>query len=287
MNESAYRQHRAANYSNLKHLVSGTAKDYKHAIDNPLAPTRPMELGTIIHGVFLEGKPFESMAVVAPDDAPKRPSSKQINAKKPSAETVFAIDFWNKFNSVADGKIVLDSEEKANVEGAVAALMESDWLRDVMKDSLNEIPYFGTLDEIECKGLLDIINIATKSVPTLIVDLKCNAQDVGPEAFKRTIGQRNYDLQCSLYSELVSLHHQCARPNWVWAVVGTVPPYNLAFHESKDENYASGRAKLSTCFGKLKDATASGKWSSYPDYPVPLEMSKWSQAHLQNTLADQ
>jgi hypothetical protein len=261
LNNMTYRQRPEANYSNLKILVDGTPANYQHALKNPIVATRPMEIGTIIHAIFLESKPFDALAIVPPSDAPKRPSSVQRNAKKPSAETLEAIAFWDSFNP--SGLIVLDQGEKQDVEACVESLMSSKWLADVLADSDTEQDVYGDVDGVDCKGLLDVVNRSQ----TLVVDLKCNAQDIGPDQFKWAVKKRHYDLQQSLYSELLGVSQ---RPNWVWAVQQTEPPYLLALHQSNDFHYASGRAKLQTVIGKLKQCQESGKWPGYPDKPVEL-----------------
>ena len=282
MSESAYRNHPAVNYSSLKTLVNGTPRDYKHALANPLVPTSAMNIGTLVHAIFLERKPFPSLAVVPPQDAPKRPTSVQRNTKKPSTETLDAIAFWDAFNAQSAGKIVLNWEEKQQVENAVESLMQSEWLAGFMQDAQVEKPYFGLVEEVEVKGLVDGIS----SDSSLIVDLKTLSLEIDPSSFGRMVGQRHLDLQSALYSDLVSLSLDSGlRPNFVWVAQQVVEPFNLAIYSAGDTNYFSGKSKLTHCLTKLKNCRTSGTWPSFPDGPISLELPKWAQFDQQTNLA--
>lgn len=47
-----------------------------------------------------------------PDDAPRRPSSVQRNAKKPSPETIAAINWWDEWEAAHAGKITVSNEDR-------------------------------------------------------------------------------------------------------------------------------------------------------------------------------
>lgn len=268
-----YRERPEANFSNLKHLVNGTALDYRHALQNPLVPTRAMEIGMLIHSAYLEGTPLKDLVIIVPENAPKKPSVTQINAKKPSEETISAIDWWLKFNELAVGKIVLDRDELKVIQSCVKSLEENQWLNRFMESVGDQVEtaIYGTIEGVPCKGLLD----AHTLVHLCVGDLKC-LYEVGPR-FARAVNDRHYDLQYALYCELMIQNGMCdVVPPWVWICQQTEQPHNLALYNASPEWFENGRRKLTLCLDKLKRAQDSGQWESFPVEPVALEMPRWA-----------
>ncbi len=81
---------------------------------NRFDPSKPPEeekkshlQGNLLHCAFLEPDMFASRYITVPEEAPKKPSITQRNAKKPSADTLEAINWWDRFNlDNADKKII-------------------------------------------------------------------------------------------------------------------------------------------------------------------------------------
>ena len=269
-----YRERPEANFSNLKHLVNGTALDYRHAIQNPLVSSRAMEIGTLIHAGYLEGADLETLIVIVPDDAPSRPTKKQINAKKPSKETLEAIAWWDEFNATVNGRIILDTEEKQSITECVKNLESNQWLNRFMESVGDQVEkdIYGTIEGVECKGLIDALSLN----PLCVGDLKC-LHEVGPKEFARAVNDRHYDLQYALYCELMIQNGMCdVVPPWVWICQQTGQPHNLALYNASPEWFENGRRKLTLCLDKLKRAQDSGKWESFPVEPISLEMPRWA-----------
>lgn len=61
---------------------------------------------------------FESRYFILPEDAPNRPSARQVNAKKPSPETLAAIDYWKAL----EGQTPVGRDDMAILWDAVAAV---------------------------------------------------------------------------------------------------------------------------------------------------------------------
>lgn len=269
-----YREHPAANFSNLKHLVNGTALDYHHALQNPMVPSRAMEIGTLIHAVYLEGANLEDITAKVPDDAPKKPSVTQLNAKKPSEETTRAIEWWQIFDEKSKGKAIINSKEAVTIFSCVKSLEENAWLNKFMESVGDQVEtaIYGTIEGVECKGLID----AHTLLPLCVGDLKC-LYEVGPREFSRAVNDRHYDLQYALYCELMIQNGMCdVVPPWVWICQQTEQPHNLALYNASPEWFENGRRKLTRCLTELKRAQDSGKWESFPVEPVSLEMPRWA-----------
>ena len=269
-----YRERPEANFSNIKHLVNGTALDYHHALQNPIVPSRAMEIGTLIHAVYLEGADLNELVAIVPDDAPKKPTSAQVNAKKPSEDTLTAIAFWEKFREQTAGKIILGVDEVATITECVKNLESNQWLNRFMESVGDQVEtaIYGTIEGVTCKGLIDTHTLA----PLCVGDLKC-LYEVGPREFARAVNDRHYDLQYALYCELMIQNGMCdVVPPWVWICQQTKQPHNLALYSASPEWFDNGRRKLTLCLDKLKRAQDSGQWESFPVEPIALEMPRWA-----------
>lgn len=83
--------------------------------------------GNMLDCYLTEGEEaYRARFVAVPEDAPKRPTKAQRNAKKPSPETVDAIAYWEQF----EGMTVVDRADETILYEAVAAVRVLDcWPR--------------------------------------------------------------------------------------------------------------------------------------------------------------
>jgi len=277
MTVKEYRDHFALNYSIMKTLVNGTPAEYKHALEQPWKGSPAATVGTLVHAIVLEGKPLENIAATLPDDAPSKPTKAQRSAKKPSPATLDAIAYHDSFNAQNAHREIITADQWQAVEGAARALQSNEWLSMVLAHSDIETPIIGTLDNLACKGLLDAVVV--ESSP-MIIDIKTvgDSYSVSNNGFAKVIADRHYDLQAALYADLLSqkLGLTVTRPAFCWVVVATVAPYLSAiYHCEGDDIYASGKAKMATCFAKIKKANERNEWLGYPATPQPITFKPW------------
>lgn len=95
--------------SNLKQVAQSPAHYWtlKH---HPKPSTPTMILGTQLHCLVLEPDVFAQTYVLEPSDAPRRPTRAQMNAKKPSPESLHAIAYWREFDVENEGKQIIDNK---------------------------------------------------------------------------------------------------------------------------------------------------------------------------------
>ncbi len=60
---------------------------------------------------------------VLPEDAPPKPSSRQRNAKKPSPDTVAAVQWWDAWEAAHPGATILSADDHAILADAAAAVL--------------------------------------------------------------------------------------------------------------------------------------------------------------------
>ena len=266
---ATYRADWRHNYSSLKTLVAGTPAEYQWSLANPWQGSDAADHGTIVHAMFLEKKAMTDLAVVIPTGSPKRPTKTQLNAKKPSQDTLDAIAFWQGANP--NGLIELSMEEASHINGAVDSLDANKWLAELLDGAKTEWPVYGQTGGVQCKALVDLYKSKQ------IVDLKTTSKPVNAREFAKSVGTMHYDLQVALYSELVRINEGLTTPPlWHWAVVSLVPPYTLAIWECDISWFLNGCSKLDHVLSVLKQCQASQNWPGLPATPQLLTMPPWA-----------
>ena len=167
----------------------------------PFKPTRYTIRGQAGHAWILEGPDaFWSEFAILPDDAPKKPTAIQVNAKKPSDATLHAIDWWADFTLKADGKTVLPSEDLLIIQECDAVLKNYPPSRNKLlaKKNQPEVTIFwqDAHSGAWCKARLDLMpDKETKS----IFDLKLVSDATEYGFYWKTIIGMNGFLQAGHY----------------------------------------------------------------------------------------
>ncbi len=160
-------------------------------------PTDAMIFGSAFHCFVLEPEKFEEQYCTLPGDAPKRPTSAQWNAKKPSPESVASMAWWNEFNAANGTKIILDAEDLEKIKRMNDALLSNEFARELL-DAVTEVekPMLWT-DEvtgIECKGKIDGFS------NSFTLDLK-TCLNAHPDSFSIDAFNSAYHRQAAFYMD--------------------------------------------------------------------------------------
>jgi hypothetical protein len=254
MTTAEYRQHPACNFSSLKALLTSPAH-YQAALAHKAEETEAMRLGTLVHGITLEGKEPHEMYAFKPDG---------LNlATKDGKEWRAAQTLEIMGNDKLAAALAMRESVMANVHAAHILSISPE----------RETPLFSTIQGAPCKCLIDAHG--TDGVEWWIADLK-TTDDASPDAFARKVANFHYDLQAELYSEILSRHHQIeTRPYWLWIAVEKTPPYTCAVYNA-NEWRESGEAKLDRVLQSWKECTASGEWPQPWQGINQLPKPKWA-----------
>ncbi|RPJ30210.1 MAG: hypothetical protein EHM35_12820, partial [Planctomycetaceae bacterium] len=121
-----YRALPAINWHTLWRMREESPAHALYEMQHGTKETEALAFGSLTDFILLEPGRFEQEAVVEPEIgegmAPKRPTKRQLDAKKPSAETVRAIEFWQAWDAANAGKIVVkaaDYERVLEIERSV------------------------------------------------------------------------------------------------------------------------------------------------------------------------
>ena len=253
---AAYHRGPGLSSSNLKALARSPLH-YRTAKDHPKAPTAEMALGTALHTLILEPDTFEATYAALPADAPKRPTERQLNAKKPGPATLAAITYWAQWDADHAGQTLVDTRP-----GDDPFWKPSDWDRiHYMRDAIMAHPVAALflqsfvpelsmywleptrvpLDEGDvehpqlAKARFDIIDQAHN----LGVDIK-TARDASYSGFTRAVVEYGYHISRQWYmrgQRTCGLDLQ----EFVFIVVEKEPPWGVGCYNPRPAHEGAGR----------------------------------------------
>ena len=268
----------AVNNSSLKHMTRSAAHFYAEVLDperEAKAPSDALILGNAIHTAILEPDLFVHKYAVVPDDAPKRPTSVQRSAKKPSDDTVAAIEFWDRFNAENAGRIILTKDQAEICRKVSRKFLSSNTAQFLFSKGQPEVSlvWEDPIEEVLCKGRADWIN------DTMIIDIKSSI-DASEAEFSRAAFNYDYAMQAAFYldgykaltgKELI----------FVIAVFEKAPPFECRFYVVSDKMIDFGRKKYRALLAKYAKAAKTGIWEGYTDELTTLELPSWVEKTLE------
>jgi exodeoxyribonuclease VIII len=243
--------------------------------------TEALLLGSALDCLRLEREFFNHRYTTVPPDAPKRPSKVQINAKKPSPETLSAIAFWNKFNEENSNKTILTNDQMALIHGMDHALEKSP-ATDGLFANCSKVVLVGEVYGLPAKAEIDLWNPRTEH----IMDIK-TAVDVSMSGFLQSVDRFDYLVQAAWYLLLAqSLNFD--KQVFDFVAVGNEEPYPVKVHPFICDGsqlkhsllFTAVRQKVKRDAFSLMDVLADGKFEDDPDWH-PMEFPEWFITKMQ------
>jgi len=244
----------------------------------PFTPTPQMVLGTAIHAAILEPDSFRSGYILAPEGL-KKPTSSQLNAKKPSPDTIVQIAEWQQFQAEAAGKIILDAEDWESVLGARDAVLTHPTVRGLFQHGEAETSYFGidpeTGEVVKCRPDFDRIEF-----DGMIVDVK-STEDASPEGFGGSATKFRYDVQDPWYRDVIdlALGARAVVRSFGFVAVERKPPFQVGLYYSTPEQLLRGRAMGRRDLRRIVECREANHWPDFAanDGPQPLRIRPYAR----------
>ena len=269
-----------AEYDELRGLNQSTARLFRSSIAHGDAalkverdPSPAMILGTLIHKAVLEPTEWSNYYAV-PADAPPRPSDRLRNAKKPSPETLAAVEYWVALESKHGDRLVASETHKTteDIAASVVRAMEAYGIVPAATE-VALCAEFG----IPIRGSLDII-----SDDGIIYDIKSTSARATRDDWGRDL-ERDPDLalQVAWYCLLFRENFGSVPTAFRHIVVETKPPYAVQVFEADEEIKARGVELMLAALDRYRayqSAIAEGV-KYLPAYPVEvIKVSPWKPA---------
>jgi hypothetical protein len=269
-----YKSIEAINKSSLDYLEWSPKHLYLKCLDPERKsdePTPAMKLGSALHSMILEPVAFFDRYIVEPDNPPRRPTSAQRSAKKPSEETITAIEFWDNFDSAARGREILTTDQwemckKANL--AVRAAPASKILLSTGKPEVTLV-WRDLETEVLCKARVDWYK------PGVVLDLK-STRSAAPADFGKQVAQLNWHVQAAFYLDgiraLTGQDHI-----FVFAALEKDEDHpHAAFYYANEMVVERGREIYRKRLGQYAECLKNNDWPGYPDELTELTFPAWA-----------
>jgi hypothetical protein len=234
---------------------------YRNRVD--IEPTRSMLRGTLAHCAVLEPDAMQARYAVVPEDAPRRPTAAQWNAKKSSPDSQAAKEWWAAFQESTAGRQIVSAEDYSLTQMQLAAVLANPVLADLLRDGVGEASLFWVDAEtgIYCKARPDWVPPQHGGLIKPL-DLKTCA-DESPSGFGRSAARLRYDLQDAHYRAGIEQVLGVKVEAFIFGAVTSKPPILAVPYMLTDEVRDQGRDERRELMGKLAHCRQHDEWPAY------------------------
>lgn len=270
-----YDAHNALNQSGAKIILAGSLGHFKADKEAPRKETPALRIGSLTHLLVLQPELFTSQVICTPEDAPKKPTQKQREAKKPKAETLEAIAWWDNFEQASQGKMVvaLDEYQEALQAGQALKAEMNHWGITPIATELSLVCDYG---KVPLKAQLDLV-----TADGWIYDLKTFGDYITPKNVLSTTYKRGYHLQSAWYCLLFKQTFGFRPKGFRMICVEKAKPNATAIFEVSQELQAEGGVLMQQA---IEAYAAAIEFNSFPLYPKEVQTLKpWKSASTGST----
>lgn len=259
MTAEQYRAIDAVNWSTLKHIAN-SPKHYQHAVTTASAPdTESQRAGSMFHTALLEPDTFAERYAVLPADAPRRPSAAQWNAKKPSPDSIAAMQWWTNWNESYGGcEIVQHHEWQTAYNMANAVRFDVNAGRYITQAVLIEVAVIwrDPATGLMCKARPDLV--ARHWDGLVLLDAKsCRPADA--RQFGSRAAAYGYHCQLAHYRNgLAEIGIEVSECGIISCE--SIAPHDVGVHWLDSETRALAHETVDGLLHRVAECTASGKW---------------------------
>ena len=238
-------------FSSLKAFMKSPKDfiDYKFA---ERKSTKSMDLGTLVHLLVLEPTKFEERYAILPDDAPKKPSITQINAKKPSDDTLKAIAYWNEFEVNNKHKTIISKSDLLDAQSITNNIKFNNSASNILnKCNEYEIPLDFEYNNFRFKGYVDA------NGENIRADLKIYASSE-PRKFQRDAFANSLHVQASIYN--------IGLGNVPYYLISADKSGGVSTHKISLELIEYGKKQLDNILEEFNRCILENKWHQSYDF---------------------
>lgn len=242
----------------------------------PEEDTPAKRAGKILHTCILEPDRFASRYVVVPPDAPRCPSITQRNAKKPSPDTIYAIDWWDSFEASNQGKEIIKQEEWDEFNATADSIRKNPELAGWLTGGHSEVTIIAKDPEtgILTRARPDYLNELAGLV--VMTDIK-SSEDARPDFFMRSAWNYGYFHQHIWYRDA---YRNVVGKNpdlFILAAFEKEPPYAVKLYEPSEDALARARQDNARALAIFKECLENDHWPAYSTDIEGLHLPGWVQ----------
>lgn len=189
--------------------------------------------GTLCHEYILNNTNFYNNYAILDDSF----IINDIGGKSPKATNKYK-DFLNNFIAENPTKQIVTLDELNILKELYNNVWSSDIFTQIAENAIFETKLEFTLNNIECTGIPDLVNVDKK----IILELK-TTQNASKSNFAKQISNFDYHLQAAMYIYACSIIYGGSIDEWsfVFLAIETKEPYLLNYYTLDNQSIAYGR----------------------------------------------
>lgn len=260
-----------ANATGLKHMLRSPAHFF-HYITSPDDDKQSPALtfGRALHCAVLEPDVFASTYAVVSADAPAYPGVRQWNAKKPSIDSLAAMDWWLQWESDNAGRTRLSAQDYDRIQGMAQSVQNNPVARGMLVGGDREVTFSWQDEEtgLDCKARCDLF-----AADYMMMDLK-SCRDASRDGFGRAIEAYGYDLQASHYIDAVRATGQSIK-FFLFLCIEAQAPYVAQVHKLAPRTEAAGWDLRQLAIKRQAECLRTGRWPGYSEQVIETEKPEY------------
>lgn len=250
------------------------------------------DIGKGVHAFTLEGPDaYAARFVMVPEDAPKRLTSTQLNAKKPSPETVHAIEWWQCFNDTHAGCTIVNAEDDATIRGCSASMLADPLVMALLAGAEREVSWRVRAGEMLLQCRTDVFGrasehlvalMATEGIVMQVGEHYCADIKTTPtltlsdlKAWKRKFVSFGYHRQGPFYQSVIKDVLGEYPERFFFIVVSKEAPHSCAVMLPDDEANEIGWNEVAKGLADLRKCYETNVWHGLPQGIHRLSVPTW------------
>ena len=233
-----------------------------------------LTFGSLYHTVMLEPDLIGQRYITVPREAPRRPTRIQRNAKKPSLETLEAIQWWDEFEIRGAGRTVVDHNDIQLCNQMRVAMLENTACRNALTElrEFTEASLFWEDEKtgVKCRARPDIIR-----TDDLIVDPK-TCRDATESAFMRAAYEFGYFRQAAMYLDGLEAATGRKGKAFIFLAQETEAPFLCKAYVASPQMIELGRAQIAEDLAMLAQCQKTDTWPGLGDKVSELNLPPWA-----------
>lgn len=254
-----YRQREGVSSTDLKHMVKSPAH-FRYWKDHPQEDTPALLFGRASHKYMLEKDDFFTEFAIAPN----------VDRRTKAGKEEYAL-----FLEESKGKDIISADDFQKIQEMREALYATPFVEQLLAGE-KELSYFLEDEEtgLTIKARPDCLTSIGDT--HVLIDYKSTA-DASSEAFMRSAISLNYDLQMSMYKDIMDkvtgFEHSV-----IFIVQEKTLPYAVNILEANEYFLKSGHDMFRTYLNLYKECLDSGNWAGYVNGEInSLGLPNWLQ----------
>lgn len=220
-----------------------------------------LRLGTAVHAAVLEPHRYDGLVRVEPKVDRRTKEGKAL---------------WESFElSMMPGQVRISQEQAA----IVSAIKERVWNSAACAALLDEaqqreVSVFSEVEGVMCKCRCDAFGNG------LVVDVKTTSGLATQDEFSKALWNFGYGIQAAFY-RMVLDRAGLRADRFAWIVCETNPPHGIACFSIRSGTLDYFEPAIEQALRTWSDCETSGRWPSYPDEVMELELPPWMTRQLE------